>query len=68
MNQHTVPDNIKHVSFDFWKTLFEQDKRYTQARDQYLASAYNPNNLTLEQINAICYEIKELADSMNMQF
>ena len=56
---------IVHVSFDFWRTLFKSNPKFSSARVNLLHENFNPNNLNVTQISAIIEDIGDAVDYIN---
>lgn len=52
---------IKHISFDFWDTLYKGNPNFRKSRAQYLNERFG---VTEEQVNAAVTKTKKLCDGL----
>ena len=56
---------IKHVSFDFWNTLFKSNLDFSHLRANFIYNNYNPFGVTLDRINEIIEFNGKCVDDIN---
>lgn len=57
---------IKHISFDFWGTLFKSHPDYKIERAKIFYEHYNKNKLSLDEVNELVRKVEKAVDAEGM--